>query len=151
MSPDDFLRAFAGGGGTTEPASAAARPLPEAQVMTLREIFADFEARCPFRPGDLVTPAPHSVYQGAGQPFIVLEVFSPSAVLAIADAALSGGRPEVARTRIDMRVAHLDGDGDVCTHCVESWQFKRWFLPEIAGRRALTAGELNAAAPEGSA
>lgn len=49
------------------------RPLPEAQIMTMREIFAAY--RQPrFKPGDVITPCRWSHIKNVGEPHLVLEV-----------------------------------------------------------------------------
>lgn len=100
---------------------AGPRPLPEAQIMTLREIFATY--RQPrFKPGDLITPHRWSNVWGAGNPHLVLEI------LPEAEPNFNGanGGECFFGSRNDIRFACLAHDGS--QHYVafwgESWCFE---------------------------
>ena len=74
---------------------------------------------CPFSVGDLITPRANSTYTNAGEPHIVAEIDEvPSCQWVGPPGAPSFG------TRPDVRGIVIDGDGDVMTYWVESWQFE---------------------------
>lgn len=93
------------------------RPLPEAQIATLREASAAYQARCPFKVGDIVTPKPTAIYEHIGVPHVVLEVaanpirdFEPGSCTAVTYGC-----------RLDIRVGVLIGES-VAAYWQESWQ-----------------------------
>lgn len=98
------------------------RPLPEAQIEVLREINERYQAGCPFKTGDLVTPRDGYNLRQAGEPHIVIQVLVEPAQN-FADASESGSH-RFAR-RIDMRVASL-AQGEYTAHWVESWTFEAY-------------------------
>lgn len=101
----------------------ARRPLHDAQIMTLREIYERYARVCPFGPGELVTPLKGQQCQkNAGEPHIVLEVRT-DAPPHFSNDQLSSSMTFGARH--DMRVAVLMGD-DYCAFWVESWHFEAW-------------------------
>lgn len=103
--------------GVNQRRQALKRPLPEAQIATLREASAAYQARCPFTVGDIVTPKPTSIYDHKGIPHVVLEV-SPVAIRNFEPGncyALTYG------ARLDIRVGVLVGD-EVFAFWQESWQ-----------------------------
>lgn len=97
------------------------KPLAEAIVMELRETFARYGA-CPYKPGDLVTPASNASLRGAGEPHIVLEV-APDA-----RPDFERGTPSttVFGCRHQMRVLSRAGDGALVAHWVEAFEFVPW-------------------------
>jgi hypothetical protein len=106
------------------------RPLHEAQIAELREIFAE-------RPlptvGSLVTPRANCYLTGAGEPHLVLETRE--------DAPLDWSGPvcsHVTGRKLDVRVACLSNEGQVyVTFWVESWCLVA-YDSEDAVRRAIT-------------
>ena len=86
--------------------------LPEAQIMELRAALARYEAGCPFKAGDLVTPRQNSQYNDIGLPFVVVEVYGYR----------FSDNDDTERN--DMRVVHVTPDGKLCPHNVEAWQFE---------------------------
>jgi hypothetical protein len=103
--------------GRQEQKSKTPRPLHEAQIATLREVFADYR-KPPFRAGDLVTPRRGCDMRHEGEPHMVLEM-RPDAEPRFMDdsGACTNG------VRLDMRVGSLN-DGDYVAHWVESWLFE---------------------------
>lgn len=108
------------------------RPLPEAQIATLREAFERYTAPCPFKPGDIITPRDGFGYSDAGVPHIVLEVRSDD--ISVADGPI---RPfdqtsdvtdiysNAFGSKLDIRVAVLNSNGHrvaVCAFWQESWR-----------------------------
>jgi hypothetical protein len=108
-------------------------PVHEAQVMTLREYFADYASGCRFKPGDLVTPKRSSVVQGAGLPHIVVEVLAdPIRNFDAPDPSDTGGSRYGAR--LDMRViCYHEGSGRVAAWWTESWMFEPYTGEEPKG------------------
>jgi len=120
MRESEMLRALLGGDDDDEERRPP-RPLPEAQIATLREISARYTAGCSFAVGDLVTPRAGTNLKDDGEPHIVVEI--------AAEPHRSFG-PDVDATgshaygkRLDMRVAHIAGVYAVM-HWVESWCFE---------------------------
>lgn len=109
---------------TNEPAPAAKPlPLPEVQISTLQEAFRRYEAGCPFRPGDIVSPREGFGYTGAGIPHVVIEVAAePIRIFALSGnlRSCSGDFGE----RLDVRVARRDRDGDISAFWQESWRLE---------------------------
>lgn len=103
----------------------ASLPVPEAQVMTLREVFARYDAGCPFEPGDLVTPRKGYGNGGEGRPHIVLCTARPPAPMTWPSDPSDTGSPMFGR-RLDMRVAGLDGRATMTAWWVESWEYEAW-------------------------
>lgn len=98
------------------------RPLPEAQIATLREAAMRYTAPCPFRVGDLVTPRKGYRYHDAGLPHIVLEVSDDPIRTWPADEPNSSGFGP----RLDVRVANFASDGTVVAFWQESWCLERF-------------------------
>lgn len=95
-------------------AAATRRPLPEAQVMTLNEVFAAYSKPCPFKPGDIVTPRKTSRYSDVGMPHVVLEVAETPIRNFVATEDLSDITSSAFGARLDIRVALVtDDDGSV--------------------------------------
>lgn len=124
MSGADILRAMA------DTADRPSRPIPEAQVMTLREAFDAYSAPCPFKPGDIVTPRATSTYADIGVPHIVLEVlenplrnFEPTKEISVYSNSFG--------QRLDMRVGVMSG-GYVATYWQESYQHELYDAEKIA-------------------
>lgn len=99
-------------------------PLPEAQVATLKEVFARYTTACPYKAGDLVTPRAGTATVNVGTPHIVLETRKTEPDF---DSAEFGSNKYGAR--IDMRVAGLNGCGDLCMWWVESVNFEPYSIP----------------------
>lgn len=93
--------------------------LPEAQVMTLKEIAARYSER-PFSVGDLVTPRTGYNLKGAGAPHIVVEVLPSGEFLSPPNA--SGGSPSFG-ARYSMRIVCLDSN-EYVAFWVEPWTFE---------------------------
>ena len=100
------------------------RPCHEAQVMELRALAERYDAGCPFKPGDLVTPrAGYNIY-GAGEPHIVLETpFKPVRPWTINKPA--DIEDYAFGERVDMRTACL-AHGDYVAFWAASWKFMPW-------------------------
>jgi len=103
--------------GAKQRREALKRPLPEAQIATLREASAAYQARCPFKVGDIVTPRPTSIYDHKGIPHVVLEV----APVAIRTFEPGNCYAHSFGSRLDIRVGVLIG-GEVVAFWQESWQ-----------------------------
>lgn len=101
------------------------RPLPEAQIATLREVSAAYQARCPFKVGDIVTPKPTSTYDDKGVPHVVLEV----AANPIRDFEPGNCLMHNYGCRLDIRVGVLVGD-EVVAYWQESWQHQLYTSAE---------------------
>jgi len=100
----------------------AARPLPEAQVETLKEIAARY-AHCDFKVGDLVTPRQGFNVKGSGHPHIVVEVAPfDSPVVPTGEEAGSC----TFGARYTMRVASLCQGSSYAAHWVEHWAFETY-------------------------
>ena len=104
-------------GGRDRRRQALKRPLPEAQIATLREASAAYQERCKFKPGDIVTPKPTSIYDNKGVPHVVLEI-SP---VAIRNFEPDNCFAHSFGSRLDIRVGVLIGD-EVVAFWQESWQ-----------------------------
>jgi hypothetical protein len=79
-------------------------PTPEAAIMRLREFAARDSRDCPFSVGDIVTPRRDGIFNGSGDPQIVVETRLPAHTLLGAP-----GHP-LFGARCDMRVAHIFDD-----------------------------------------
>lgn len=106
--------------------SDAPRPVHEAQIEMLKEIYERYGV-VRFQPGDIVTPVRGMNIRSAGEPHIVLETrpnaepLMPSTIGDISDVGSSSfGR------RLDMRVATCFQDNTYTTYWVESWQFENY-------------------------
>jgi len=97
------------------------RPLPEAQIATLREASAAYQERNKFKIGDIVTPKPTSIYDNKGVPHVVLEV----APVAIRNFEPGNCYAHSFGTRLDIRVGLLIGD-EVVAFWQESWQHQTY-------------------------
>ncbi|RWX72560.1 hypothetical protein [Mesorhizobium sp. M2A.F.Ca.ET.039.01.1.1] len=114
---------IAGGRPAAKPA--APRPIPEAQIATLREAFERYTNPCPFKPGDIVTPRKGFGYADAGEPHIVLEVAEKPIRNFEAPADVSNIYSSAFGSRVDFRVASLtDGRGEtaIVAYWQESWR-----------------------------
>lgn len=103
--------------GRNQRRQALKRPLPEAQIATLREVNAAYQARCPFKVGDIVTPKPTAIYEHVGVPHIVLEV----AAVPIRDFEPGSCTAFTYGCKLDIRVGVLIGES-VVAYWQESWQ-----------------------------
>lgn len=121
MNPDAFAAIFGG------EADVATPPIPEALIETLRETLDRYQKGCPFKVGDLVTPRAGFSLTGAGEPFIVTDVYDSSfeGIIARFDGSTTS---RTYGARIDMRVVHWY-DGHIIMHWVESWQFEPYTGP----------------------
>ena len=98
------------------------RPLAEAQVYRLRELYARYTRICPFNAGDLVSPRDDSPYALVDQPHIVLEVALKPFVVFAAEEATSDRNG----MKLDMRVGLLSGHNHLSALWVESLWFEAW-------------------------
>lgn len=92
------------------------RPLPSAQIMSLREAFAQYGAN-PFKPGDITTPRRNAPNRFAGQPHLVIEVREAPAPDFTNGEVGSNSHGQ----RNNLRVAVMTDDGKVATYWDESW------------------------------
>lgn len=128
VKPQDILQMMSEG---LERGPKPQRPLPEAQVMELREACRHFgtPASARFKPGDLVTPVKSAAYDNGGDPHLVLEVRAEP----IPHVMPIDSREAFATSywpRQDMRVAVIkegrETDFCVAAFWVESWVFEEW-------------------------
>lgn len=97
------------------------RPLPEAAVETLKDLYQRYTGKHPFKPGDIVTPRKGYGLRGAGHPCIVLEIpKEPIRDMKAETHNMNYG------SRLDMRVATIEKGGIVIPFWSESWQYQRW-------------------------
>lgn len=117
-----LISEIAGGGGAFEGGSGYGKrpPLPEAQIMTLREICERYQRPNPFKVGDLVHPRADSRLKGRGMPHIVIEVFGEP-IRALSDEANSNAFG----LNLTMRVCCFVGEG-YSTYAVEHAQFEHY-------------------------
>lgn len=100
------------------------RPLPEAQIMELKEAFDRYQTiGHRFKPSDIVMPRKDSPYREAGHPHIVLEVNeNPSLDMSAEDNSVMHYG-----ARLDIRVAVLKpergGTFALAPFWTESWQY----------------------------
>lgn len=100
--------------------SGGSRPLPEAQIATLREAFERYKGECPFKPGDIVTPRKGYGYRDAGLPHIVLEVLNePLRNFEVTESV--GTSSSGFGMKLDVRVACFTRDATVAAFWQESW------------------------------
>lgn len=110
--------------GPEEDAPRASRPIDEAVIATLREIQERYSTGCPFKPGDMVTPRKGYNLKHAGEPHIVLEVFSEP--IRFTPQSSDYGSTYYG-SRLDMRVCCLSGmrnTYDYVCFCSESWCYE---------------------------
>lgn len=93
--------------------------------------FTPVETR--FKPGDLVTPMARSIYDGHGEPHVVLETRRRTDGEGAVDTSIHPGSDRVKvggisyGQRLDLRVAAIDEDaGKLVAHWVESFVFEAW-------------------------
>jgi hypothetical protein len=93
--------------------------------------FTPAETR--FKPGDLVTPMARSIYDGHGEPHVVLETRRRTDGEGAVDTSIHPGSDRVKvggvsyGQRLDLRVAAIDDDaGKLVAHWVESFVFEPW-------------------------
>lgn len=112
---------FGGDGG--DPFKEPALPLPEAQIMTLRELAARYR-QCVYKPGDLVKMSDGLAGAcGTERPCIVLET-RPNA-----DVDFSGpSSSHLYGNRRDVRIM-MWLEGEYVAFWVESWTLVRWEEP----------------------
>lgn len=122
MRESEMLRALLGGDDDDEERRPP-RPLPEAQIATLREISARYVAGCPFAVGDVVTPRAGTNLRNAGEPHIVVELADHPHRTFDHERGASGSNGY--GKRLDMRIAAFADDNETLTmHWVESWAFE---------------------------
>lgn len=101
-------------------------PMTETQraavVMDLREIAERYNAPCPFKAGDLVTPRSDSNLKGVGEPHIVIEVASEPIRFLPSNEVHDIGSMHFG-ARLDIRTA-TKVDGTVVCHWGESFSFE---------------------------
>lgn len=119
--------------GRPEPDAVQPLPLPEVQVLTLREVYARYAEGCTFKPGDIVTPREGYAVKGAGVPHIVLSVgLYPAPPIWPADPTSASS--STFGKRLDMRVAALNAEsGRMFANWVESWEFEAWVGEGVNG------------------
>lgn len=96
--------------------------------MELAAAHQRMSAGCPFAVGELVTPLASSPLVGAGDPFLVVEVFDPPIRVEDQSSVRLG-------QQIDLRLLLVHGTLDsfgVVSIMAESWCFQRW----VAGQEA---------------
>ena len=107
---------------------APSRPLHEAQIMTLQELFTNYCAQR-FQAGDLVTPKHGTMQRHPGEPYIVLETNdTPAPLFSVSDP--NDRMSPAFGARLDLRVLCLMQDY-YCPFWVESWAFDRYQAPAI--------------------
>lgn len=111
--PDHMVQSMLEGG---KPREETPRPLPEAQIMMLRELYEAYHTQ-QFAPGDIVTPRAGTGINGAGNPTIVLEVRDDAEL----DFSTNRPGPFFGR-RLEMRVMTLM-DEDYLTFWTEMWPY----------------------------
>lgn len=104
------------------------RPLTEAQVMTLREIYAAYAAGCCFKAGDLVTPKRGFNLHGEGAPHIVLEL-APVPIRNFSAETPRETCSNVFGRRMDVRVACFARNGQYDSFWMESWTLEPYVGP----------------------
>lgn len=129
-----LLRAMSADGPDDD--DATPRPIPEAVVSELRDIYTRYSAGCPFKPGDLVTPRKGYNTKGAGEPHIVLEVIdSPACNLTPPAEPFHAGSHAFGR-RYDMRVISLSDGEAYVAHWTEAWVYEPYTGPTDIGGNA---------------
>lgn len=118
----DELRDLLGGGDEREEKRRKPRPLAEAQVMELTDLFERVKAGNPFKPGDLVTPRSNSYLKLAGEPHIVLETFDPPHRSWDDDSPSS----MVHGMTVDTRIAAVTEEGQLAYWTVDSSMLETW-------------------------
>ncbi|WP_336801697.1 hypothetical protein [Kaistia sp. MMO-174] len=105
------------------------RPIHEAQVETLRELFARYQTEKPFKVGQLVTPRAGFNLHGVGEPCVVLEMVGFDEALTSDEEFGSPGFG----ARLDLRIATLangsHGEHAIMAYWNESWQFEPYTGP----------------------
>jgi hypothetical protein len=101
---------------------------PAALVLQLRQSFERYQTRCPFEPGQLVTPRPNMYLGGPGEACIVLEVLETPIR---PNANTRTGHPDY-MARLDMRVL-TEVNGKLLPFVVESWQYELWVGSAASG------------------
>ena len=117
---------------------APARPIHEAQIMTLQELFAVY--RVPrFKAGDVIMPRKGSVHRWEGEPCIVLETrYGAEPLIAPVEDPTEYAAPFYG-ARLDLRVACFSGH-TYNAYWVESWGFE-FYQPPAAARPIPTMAE----------
>jgi hypothetical protein len=96
---------------------------PDVLCTTLTEVADRYISPCEFKVGDLITPRAGYNTKGAGEPFIVVEVFDkPIRALAPVENVDDLGS-HLFGAKIDIRVAH-EMKGDLIMHVGESWTYE---------------------------
>ncbi len=111
----------------------APRPLPEAQIATLREVMNAYQGAkqngCPFKVGDIVTPRAWTPLRPShGQPWLVVEVLDKPQEVTV-EMAMNLGAASIAGLVFDARFAALDNEGHVGAWLNPSWLFEPYTGP----------------------
>lgn len=104
------------------------RPLPEAQISTLREACAAYTAGNPYKVGDLVTPRKWGNSKGAGDPHIVVEIGNGEACFS-AQTGHDSGSAHYGRKR-DIRVICFGTSDTIVAYWMEAYQVEPYVLSE---------------------
>lgn len=101
------------------------KPIPEAQIETIRELAQVYESHS-FKKGDLVTPRKASILRGAGDPFIVIEV-AENPEVNFQTPVDSTGSPDFG-AKFNIRVLGYSEDGEhVLAWWNEAFNYEPWF------------------------
>lgn len=103
------------------------RPLPEAQVATLREACAAYVAGNVYKIGDLVTPRKWSNNHGAGEPHIVVEIGDGTPHFAASDSHETGSA-SYGRHR-DLRILCYGNHESIVAFWAEAYQLEPYTGP----------------------
>lgn len=100
------------------------QPLPEAQIMTLRELYAGYRDPERFKPGDIVVRKKVAGGPYQGQPCLVLEI-NKHAEPFFALTEASGPSSNVFGQRHDVRILMLSR-GYATAYWIESFEIEPW-------------------------
>lgn len=95
--------------------------LAEAQVENLKHYYQNY-GKCPFKPGDFVTPKAFSSHVHRNRPYIVLEVRENSEP----DLSASDVTSNVFGRRVNIRVGAYVNNNIISEWWGESFEFERW-------------------------
>ncbi len=109
----------------------------EEQIMAMDIFVARYgKARERFEPGDMVMRSHRTNCHGHGWPAAVLEVLEEP--MFYHDAECEPSRDMDFGARLDMRIMHVNPEGIVHAHWVESWAFEIYKAPDPPRRNYLT-------------
>lgn len=130
MNLAELLGGMAGPDGEDE--KDTPKPLPEAAVATLREVYERYAAGCPFKPGDLVTVRAGSDRKGARATRPSCLRFWPIPVrpFDVGDSPHGSGTNAFG-ARLDIRIAKI-AVGEVAAFWTESWSLEAYSPPDPA-------------------